>query len=174
MSFKGGKSLTITGQQTHVCSQLQSVNLLVSSNRYGYVFYATETDGLTIISSAYIDQQSQHLTKSTEEDDDDAENNPQLNENTAILRRPYIPGQQLNNRPSSLIPIWIALNADESILAVVLSQVDTRSWLMFFYDVIKLIQMVSLTEAKFFEIFQFECFSPIPHRFVHPFDSRVI
>jgi hypothetical protein len=50
------------------------INLLVSSNRYGYIFYATENDGLVIIPSAHIDRESIHLSKSSEDDDDDTHN----------------------------------------------------------------------------------------------------
>ena len=95
MSFKGGKSLIIAGQQERIASQIQSRNLLVSSNRYGYVFYATEDDGLAIISSAYIDEQSRYLTKTTEDDDDDDANHQNKDETPSIFYRPYIPGQQL-------------------------------------------------------------------------------
>lgn len=114
------------------------INLLVSSNRYGYIFYATENDGLILIPSTYIDQESNSLSKSSEDDDNDDNEN---NKNNSIIRRSYIPGQSPNK--SSVIPYWIALNADETILALVLLQADKQSWLMIFYDVVKLIQVVS-------------------------------
>jgi hypothetical protein len=120
------------------------INLLVSSNRYGYIFYATETDGLAIISSTYIDRESRHLTKSSEDDDDD-DNENQNHEKNSIIRRSYIPGQ-LMNKNSPIIPYWISLNADETILALVLLQVDTHSWLIIFYDVVKLIQIVIINK----------------------------
>jgi len=142
VSFKGGKSLIIAGQQERIASQIQSRNLLVSSNRYGYVFYATEDDGLAIISSAYIDEQSRYLTKTTEDDDDDDANHQNKDETPSIFYRPYIPGQQLKKKNSPITPIWIALNADESILGVVLTQADAQCWLIIFYDIVKLIQMV--------------------------------
>ncbi len=119
------------------------INLLVSSNRYGYIFYATETDGLVLIPSTYIDRESRYLSKSSEDDDDDDNNNNnENNENTSIIRRSYIPGQLLNKN-SSIIPYWISLNADETILALVLLQADKNSWLIILYDTVKLIQIVN-------------------------------
>jgi hypothetical protein len=118
------------------------INLLVSSNRYGYIFYATETDGLVLIPSAYIDRESRYLSKSSEDDDDDDNNNNENNENTSIIRRSYIPGQS-SNKNSSIIPYWISLNADETILALVLLQTDKHSWLIILYDTVKLIQIVN-------------------------------
>jgi len=125
------------------------INLLVSSNRYGYIFYATETDGLAIIPSTYIDQESRYLTKSSEDDDDDDQNENQTLGKTSIIRRSYIPGQPINKN-SSIIPYWISLNADETILVVILAQLDTRSWLIIFYDVVKLIQIVIINKILFF------------------------
>jgi len=117
-------------------------NLLASSNRYGYIFYATETDGLKIIPSTYIDRESIHLSKSSEDDDvdDDNEENQNLGE-TSIIHRSYIPGLS-TNKNSSFLPCWISLNADESILAIVLLQLDNHAWLIMLYDVRKFIQMV--------------------------------
>jgi hypothetical protein len=115
------------------------INLLVSSNRYGYIFYATETDGLAIIPSTYIDRESRYLSKSSEDDDDGDEN--QNIGKFSIIHRSYIPGQSMNKNPS-IIPIWISLNADETILSIVLCQLDTHSWLIILYDVAELIQIV--------------------------------
>lgn len=139
-SFKSGKILTITDIQNQVCTPSQMINLLASSNRYGYVFYATESQGLALIPSSYVDQQCSYLSKSSEDDDDDNRNEEQ-NKDNSIIYRAFIPGQ-LSNRNLSIIPYWIALNADESILACVLQQVDTHSWLILLYDVVKFIQMV--------------------------------
>ena len=124
--------------QNPVCQPGQTINLLASSNRYGYVFYATETDGVALIPSTYIDQESRHLTKTSEDDDEPSDDNT---EQSSIIHRAYIPGQSLTRNPS-IIPSWIALNADESILAFVLQQIDTHSWLILLYDVVKFIQMV--------------------------------
>ena len=138
-SFKSGKTLTIDGGQYDVRSQAQMINLLASSNRYGYVFYATRTNGFALIPSAYIDQESRYLTKSPEDDDDN-----DINENIekpSIIYRSYIPGQ-LSNKTPLIIPYWLSLNADDTILAIILSQLDTHSWLIILYDVVKLIQMV--------------------------------
>lgn len=119
------------------------INLLVSSNRYGYIFYATKTDGLVIIPSEYIDQECRHLSKSSEDDDDDDGNNENINnEKPSIIHRSYIPGQAIKTN-SSVIPYWIALNADETILSIVLLQVDSRSWIIMLYDVVKFIQIVN-------------------------------
>ncbi|CAF1913992.1 unnamed protein product [Rotaria magnacalcarata] len=137
-SFKGGKSLTITGRQYGVCSQAQMVNLLAASNRYGYIFYATETDGLVIIPSKYIDKESSHLSKSPDDDDDNTDENQNLGKNS-IIRRSYLPIQMMNKN-ASILPCWISLNADDSIIAIVLLQLDTRAWHIILYDVVKLIQ----------------------------------
>jgi hypothetical protein len=115
------------------------INLLVSSNRYGYIFYATETDGLVLIPSTYIDRESRDLSKSSEDDDDDENDNI---ENSSIIHRSYIPGQ-LSNKNFPIIPYWLSLNADETILALVLLQADKRYWLIILYDVAKFIQMVN-------------------------------
>ena len=131
--------MTITGIQNRVCTPNQTINLLASSNRYGYVFYATESDGLALIPSTYIDQECRSLAKSSEDDDDDPSD--EQGKGSSIIYRSFIPGQ-LSNRNLSIIPYWIALNADESILACVLQQVDTHSWLILLYDVAKFIQMV--------------------------------
>jgi hypothetical protein len=130
------------------------INLLVSCNRYGYIFYATETEGLAIIPSTYIDRESRYLTKSSEDDDDDDENENQTLGKSSIIHRSYIPGQ-LMNKNSSTIPYWISLNADETILVVILSQLDTRSWLIIFYDVVKLIQIVKINKILFFVCIKF-------------------
>lgn len=132
--------MPITGIQNRICTPNQTINLLASSNRYGYVFYATESDGLALIPSTYIDQECRSLAKSSEDDDDDGLSDEQGKE-SSIIYRSFIPGQ-LPNRNLSIIPYWIALNADESILACVLQQVDTHSWLILLYDVVKFIQMV--------------------------------
>ncbi|CAF1285973.1 unnamed protein product [Rotaria sordida] len=137
-SFKSGKSLSITGRQDNICSRLQMINLLASSNRYGYIFYATESDGLVIIPSKYIDQKSSYLTKSSDDDDDNDDENQNLEKNS-IIHRSYMPTQMINKN-SLIIPHWLSLNADDSILAIVLSQLDTQSWYIIFYDVVKLIQ----------------------------------
>lgn len=91
-----------------------------------------------VIPSTYIDQESRYLTK-TSEDDDEPTND--TNEQTSIIHRWYIPGQS-TNRNSPIIPMWIALNADESILAFVLQQIDTQSYLILLYDVVQFIRMV--------------------------------
>ncbi|CAF3653683.1 unnamed protein product [Adineta steineri] len=136
-SFKSGKSLTITGKQYNVCSKNPVTNILASSNRYGYVFYATETDGLAIIPSGYIDQESHHLSKTS--DDDPNDNINTTFDKNSIIRRSYLPGQAPNQNPS-LIPYWLSLNADESILAIILLQLNTAECLIILYDVVKLIQ----------------------------------
>ncbi|CAF5071484.1 unnamed protein product, partial [Rotaria sp. Silwood1] len=138
-SFKSGKSLTITRQQDNVCTRNQMINLLASSNRYGYIFYATENDGLAIISSKYIDQQSSYLNKSSDDDDDDDNENQNLEQNP-IVYRSYMPSQMMNKN-SSIIPYWLSLNSDDSILAIILLQLNTNSWYIILYDVVKLIQM---------------------------------
>lgn len=117
------------------------INLLVSSNRYGYIFYATENDGLVLIPSTHIDRESRYLSKSSEDDDDDDDTENGNNGKSPIIHRSYIPGQSMNKN-SSIIPYWIALNSDETILAIVLLQSDSNSWIIILYDVVKLIQMV--------------------------------
>ncbi|CAF1203308.1 unnamed protein product [Rotaria sp. Silwood1] len=139
-SFKSGKSLTITRQQDNICTPTQMINLLASSNRYGYIFYATENDGLAIISSKYIDQQSSYLNKSSDDDDDDDDNENQNLEQNPIVYRSYMPSQMMNKN-SSIIPYWLSLNSDDSILAIILLQLNTNSWYIILYDVVKLIQM---------------------------------
>lgn len=144
-SFKGGKYIPIASKQDHVSVHKHLVNLLVYSNRYGYVFYATQNEGLAIVSASYIDRESRHLSKSSEDDDhEDANDDPQNQPigSKTILRRPYIPAGPTNKAPS-LIPYWIALNADETILAIVLLQVETSAWFIILYDVVKLIQSVN-------------------------------
>jgi hypothetical protein len=125
------------------------LNLLVSSNRYGYIFYATETDGLAIIPSSYIDQESRYLSVTSEDDDDNnADENQQLGK-TPIIYRSYLPGQTINKNPS-FIPYWLSLNSDETILAIILCQLDTHSCLIILYDVVKLIQTVTKKIQSFF------------------------
>ena len=145
-SFKSGKYIPIGSKQDHVAVHKHPVNLLASCNRYGYVFYATQNEGLAIVSASYIDRESRHLRKSSEDDDDDDPNgDPQTQAigSTSILRRPYIPVGPTNKTAASLIPYWIALNADETILAIVLLQVESNAWFIILYDVVKLIQSVS-------------------------------
>ncbi|CAF1010804.1 unnamed protein product [Adineta ricciae] len=133
--FKRGALLSITGQQYNVCSKNLKRNLLVSSNRYGYVFYGTETDGLAIIPSAYIDHQSRrHVLPS----DDDGGDNVHV-ENASIIHRSYLPGQTAKQN-TSLIPYWLSLNADETILAIILFQTDAQASHLIFYDVAQYIQ----------------------------------
>jgi hypothetical protein len=123
------------------------INLLVSSNRYGYVLYATETDGLAIIPSTLIDRESRYLNKSSEEDDD--ENKNENLDKTSIIHRSYIPGQTMKTNPT-ILPYWISLNSDETILALVLSQLDTHSWLVILYDLVQFIQMVRRNQMPLF------------------------
>ncbi|UJR09670.1 hypothetical protein I4U23_013904 [Adineta vaga] len=134
--FKKGASLTITGQQYNVCSENLKTNLLVSSNRFGYILYGTESDGLAIIPSAHIDHESQKLIVSSDNDDD--EPNVNLDKNS-IIYRSYLPGQSVKQTPS-LIPYWLSLNSDETILAIILLQKDAQASLLLFYDVVQLIQ----------------------------------
>ncbi|CAF1435134.1 unnamed protein product, partial [Didymodactylos carnosus] len=133
-SFKAGHSFTVAGKQYYDTSQ--SINLLVSSNRYGHVFYATQNKGLAILPSSYIDKNSKHLTKTLEEtvDADDTANNDNVSDENDIY---YAPFMSTNN---SYVPIWLALNSDETILSVLLS--DENNWMIILYDVIKLIQMI--------------------------------
>jgi hypothetical protein len=142
------------------------LNLLVSSNRYGYIFYATEIDGLAIIPSSYIDQESRYLSVTSEDDDDDnnTDENQQLGK-TPIIYRSYLPDQKLNKNPS-FIPYWLSLNSDETILAIILCKLDTHSCLIILYDVVKLIQTVMRKIQSFF-LFLNLYFSRIPHQFVH-------
>lgn len=116
------------------------LNLLASSNRYGYVFYATETDDLAIIPSQYIDSESSYLSKASDDDDDNDEN--RNSGKNSILHRPYLPSNMIN-KTNPIIPYWISLNADESVIAIMLSTLQDRQWLIVFYDVVKLIQTVS-------------------------------
>lgn len=123
------------------------INLLVSSNRYGYVLYATETDGLAIIPSTLIDRESRYLNKASEEDDE--ENKNENLEKTSIIHRSYIPGQTMKTNPT-ILPYWISLNSDETILALVLSQLDTHSWLIILYDLVQFIQIVRRNQMPLF------------------------
>lgn len=115
------------------------INLLASSNRYGYIFYATETEGLAIIPSKCIDQGL--ASKKASDDDDDNNQNEDLSANS-ILHRSYMPNNSINTN-SPIVPYWISLNSDESILAVLISQPDVNSWFIVFYNVVQLIQRVS-------------------------------
>jgi hypothetical protein len=116
------------------------VNLLVYSNRYGYAFYATKNNGLAILSSAYIDQQCQHLSRSTEHDDDDDSNESNVN-NQTIIYRSYLPCGTSNSK-MSMTPYWLALNADDTILAIVLRQAEIHAWFIVLYDTVAFIRSV--------------------------------
>ena len=94
-----------------------------------------------IIPSKYIDQESRYLCKSSDDDDDDDDENQNYGQNS-IIRRSYVPSEMLNK--NSLIPYWISLNADDSILALVLSNLIDYSCILIFYNVVRLIQTVSI------------------------------
>ena len=141
-SFKYATSLKVAEKQNHIYQQTQMVNLLAASNRYGYIFYATEDHGLAIISSMFIDRQSRHLSKVSDDDDDDADNENQNSDRNTFIYRSYIPGQGSDRHHGRLMPCWMSINADDSILALVLLQLDTRLWQLIFYDVVQLIQGV--------------------------------
>ena len=136
--FKAGKSIFVTDQPDDNVKNDRLVNLLAYSNRYGYVFYATQNQGLALIPSTHIDRESDYLSKSVD-DDDAAPSQAQAGANSAILRRAYIPGGSAS-KSSPMLPQWVALNADESILALVLLQRDSQDTIIIFYDTAKFIQ----------------------------------
>ena len=74
----------------------------------------------------------------------------------------------MNQNTSTIIPHWISLNSNETILAVIILEKNTRSWLILFYDVVKLIQIVNIIE-----IFSFcnwiDFSSLIQHQYVKRF-----
>lgn len=107
------------------------MNLLAYSNRYGYAFYATQHQGLQLISSTHIDRESVYLSKSAEDDDDPPLSQQENGDNSSMIRRSYLSG---------CIPQWIALNADESILALILVDTTSHDSILIFYDTVKLIQ----------------------------------
>jgi hypothetical protein len=74
----------------------------------------------------------------------------------------------MNKNTSTIIPHWISLNADETILAIILFETDTQSWLISFYDVVKLIQIVNIIEI-FFLCNWIDFSSLIQHQYVHRF-----
>ncbi|CAF4164674.1 unnamed protein product, partial [Rotaria magnacalcarata] len=101
--------------------------------------------------SKYIDKESSHLSKSPDDDDDNTDENQNLGKNS-IIRRSYLPIQMMNKN-ASILPCWISLNADDSIIAIVLLQLDTRAWHIILYDVVKLIQtVISMKRILFFLI----------------------
>ncbi|CAF5164000.1 unnamed protein product, partial [Rotaria sp. Silwood1] len=61
-------------------------------------------------------------------------------EQNPMVYRSYMPSQMMNKN-SSIIPYWLSLNSDDSILAIILLQLNTNSWYIILYDVVKLIQM---------------------------------
>lgn len=107
------------------------MNLLAYSNRYGYAFYATQHQGLQLISSTHIDRESIHLSKSAEDDDDSPLSQQENGDNSSIIRRSYLPG---------CVAQWIALNADESMLALILVETTSQDSILIFYDTVRLIQ----------------------------------
>lgn len=73
--------------------------------------------------------------------DDEGNDNVQV-ENASIIHRSYLPGQSVKQNPS-LIPYWLSLNADETILAIILFQTDAQASHLIFYDVVQYIQKVT-------------------------------
>ena len=136
--FKTGNSIFVTDQPEENVNYDRPINLLAYSNRYGYVFSATQNQGLALIPSSHVDRESESLNKANE-DGDGPPSQTQAGANSAIIRRAYIPGGSASNS-SRMLPQWVALNADESILALVLLQKDTQDTIIIFYDTAKFIQ----------------------------------
>ena len=118
-------------------------NLLAASNRFGYAFVGTEQDGVALVSAKHIDQQSLYLSKSAEDDDTQPQDENQSGSQTpAILYRSYLPGLANSGTPPSMVPYWLALNADETILVIILSHVQANCDIVVLYDTVKFIQSV--------------------------------
>ena len=142
--FKRGTFLEIDRPQKFLQTQPKVlVNLLAVSNRFGYVFYATENAGLRLIRSDFIDEKSKHLSKALDDDDDDtASNQNSASVKSQIVSRPYLPDQSL----ASLIPYWISLNADETILSLIVFHQQQSSLFLILHDIAELIRSVGKDE----------------------------